>query len=190
MTTSLTGEESSVSEYESPGSRISQNTDVHEARCQHYDLHIERSGVMGGPRMRAVEPTRKPVGESKAITQRYAVRQFVKEAQKEASRMVEAARSQDAIETASAGMALNDALDSLWQRRSVRGDEWASLLSFLQTALAKEEFERFSLEQSQAVANIIDSFLAGPAVRDADVTRAREILQKTGLDPWKAISGQ
>ncbi len=190
MSISLTGEEFGVSEYETPGSRITQNTDVHEARCQHYDLHTEKSGVMRVSRIREAEHKTKALAEHKVLSQRYAVRHLTKEAQKESSRMLEAAQGQDAMETASAGMALSDALGSLWQRRSVRDDEWASLLSFLQAAIAKEEFEQFTVEQCQAVANVIDSFLAGPAVRDEDVTRAREILQKSGLDPWKGISSQ
>lgn len=190
MTTSLTGEEPGLSEYESPGYRISQNTDVHEARCQQYDLVVEKSGVISGVRIREPEPPHKTVDRIPQVTRRYTVRRLVEEAQGEASRMVAAAQSQDPMELATAGMSLSDVLDSLWQLRSVRSDEWASLLNFLQGALAREEFERFSVQQCQAVSQIIDLYLAGPAVRDEDVIQARETLQKNGLDPWKAISAE
>jgi hypothetical protein len=104
--------------------------------------------------------------------------------------MLDAAKSGEMMEVASAGMALMDCLQELWKLRSVREDEWGALLNFLQTSLAKEDYEKFTFDQCQAVHTVVTNYLAGPLTGDDDVSKARLVLQVAGFDPWKAISAR
>jgi len=89
---------------------------------------------------------------------------------------------------ASAGIGLVENLGELWRLRSVRQDDWGAMLNFVQAALSKEEFERFTLGQCQAVESILVTYLGGGLVREEDVGRVRLMLREVGLDPWKGVS--
>jgi len=92
------------------------------------------------------------------------------------------------MEQAIVGSELSDELQALWNLRSVREEEWAEVLNFLQSALAQQEFERFESTHCEAVRRVVVDYLAGGVVDPEDVVRVRMILREVGLDPWKAIS--
>jgi len=188
MTDPLTGEADGIAGFTSAGQGIMQNTNVQDARCEYYDLTHERSGVLRKPRVRerAVPTERRQVARN--LAGRYAIRKYVDDARQESLRMELAARQGDVMALACAGIALMGCLQELWAMRNVREEEWRSVVNFLQAALTKEEFERLSTEQCKTVHAIIVNYLGGGLLRDEDVLKARMMLRKAGLDPWKAMS--
>ena len=182
------GEDVAVSEFSISGQGMLANTKVQDARCEYYDLPYVKSGVDKKQSLKErTAPSRREFAAPR-ISQFYAVRKYSRDARDEAARMVRASKDGEIMEIASQGLALMDSLQVLWGLRSVREDEWASLVNFLQAALSKEEFERFTEEQCETVHIIIANYLAAGLVRDDEVTKARCLLRKVGLDPWKAIS--
>jgi len=182
------GEDVAVSEFSISGQGMLANTKVQDARCEYYDLPYAKSGVDKKQFLKErTAPSRRELA-APITSQLYAVRKYSRDARDEAARMVRASKDGEIMEIASQGLALMDSLQVLWGLRSVREDEWASLVNFLQAALSKEEFERFTEEQCETVHIIIANYLAAGLVRDDEVTKARCLLRKVGLDPWKAIS--
>ena len=188
MADPLTGEPDGISGFTSSGEGIRQNTNVQEARCEYYDLTHDRSGVLRKSRLRErAMPTQRSEA-ARTAADRYAVRKYVDDARQESLRMELAARQGDVMALACAGIALMGCLQELWAMRNVREEEWRSVANFLQAALTKEEFERFSVEQCKIVHTIIVNYLGGGLLGDQDVLKARMMLRKAGLDPWKAMS--
>lgn len=95
----------------------------------------------------------------------------------------------DLIELSNAGFALVAVLDDLWKLRGEREADWGDLLNLLQGALAKEEFERFSIQQCTAIKDLISKHLAADEVTLDDLENSIKLLRETGLDPWRGISG-
>lgn len=102
--------------------------------------------------------------------------------------MKEGAAQGKSVETAVCGAAILDDLHELWRLRRVREAEWGEIVNFLQAALAKEPFERFTVGTCDSVLKVVLEYLAGGAVDRDDVRSARQVLKEAGLDPWKAIS--
>jgi hypothetical protein len=120
---------------------------------------------------------------------RDAIRRELDAAVSLSSRLVAAAVSGDLMELSNIGFQLEDHLRQLWSLRGSRENDWGDLLNLLQTALALEEFERFSESHCRAIHKTIADYLAMGAVDADDITRAVIMLRESGLDPWKAISG-
>ncbi len=166
------------------------HTKVSDARCSGYDIPREQSAVERATRQILPKGKRPPVAASSDHDreQRSAVRQHLRRAKELATQFVDTCRQGDVLELAVLGFALTDELNALWANRSVREEEWAETLNFLQSAIAREEFERFTLAQCEAVQTVIVDHLCGGLVDPEDVTRVRLMLRVCGLDPWKAIS--
>ena len=59
----------------------------------------------------------------------------------------------------------------------------------LQGALAKDEFERYSLQQCTTIKEIISKHLTANEVTLGNLENSINLLREAGLDPWKGISG-
>jgi hypothetical protein len=172
------------------GPAYERHTKVSDAHCAGYDIPRERSAVERATRQILPKGKKQPAANNSdhVRDQRSAVRQSLRRAKELATRFVETCRRGDVLDLAMLGFALTDELDVLWANRSVREEEWAETLNFLQSAVAQEEFERFTVSQCEAVRTVIVDHLCGGLVDPEDVTCARLALRDGGLDPWKAIS--
>ena len=175
MTGDFTGDDGSSVGRISSGAAYVGHTKVNDARCSGYDIPRERSAVERATRQMLPKGQKLPVAASSDDDRerRSAVRQHLRRAKERATRFVEACRQGDVLELAVLGFALTDELDVLWANRSVREEEWAETLNFLQSAIAREEFERFTLAQCEAVQAVIVDHLCGGLVDPEDVTRVR-----------------
>lgn len=120
-------------------------------------------------------------------SQRYAVREHIKELQSAAERLERGAKAEDAIEKSLAGADLLASLQDLWNLRHVREYEWRSLVNFLQGTLLRQDFEQFTPTQCQAINEIVSHILSCGVSKD-DVVSARLALRRAGLDPWRVLS--
>jgi len=102
--------------------------------------------------------------------------------------MEKTATSRDLIELANTGFMLRDSLNQLWQLRHLREDDWGDLLNLLQTALASEEFERFSPNQCKAIYSVVNEHLRNGITDIDDLDAVIVKLRQAGLDPFKSIS--
>ncbi len=121
---------------------------------------------------------------------RDALRRALLAAAQISEQMLMAYNSGELIGLSNAGFQLEEVLGELWKLRKHREDEWGDLLNLLQTALAQEEYERFSELQCKAIQRTIVEYLTAGAVDDDDLARAVKLFRESGLDPWKAISGK
>lgn len=110
-------------------------------------------------------------------------------AQALAHELERAAGSGDLIGLSNTGFALVHVLDELWALRNEREADWGDLLNLLQGALAKEEFERYTVRQCAAIKEIISKYLFANEVKLSDFESSVKLLREAGLDPWKGISG-
>jgi cytochrome P450 len=167
---------------------FSRNTQVHSGRLITYDVPYEKSAA----------PTKRPSARSfmppgaeesgKVVSQRYALNHYLAKAREEARRMKEESQYGNTLDLGIRGVALLDDLEELWRLRTVRELEWAEILNLLQSALAKEQFERFTPHMCNAVLKVVSEYLGSGATDRDDVRDALRILQDAALDPWKAIS--
>jgi len=169
---------------------LSPNVDVQEGRLSGYNIPYEKSGSISSPASIARRTHQKITSPSRGPARRDSVRRWLIRASEEASRMESLAQSGDLMELSNTGFRLQESLNELWKFRDEREEIWRDLLNILQGALAKEEFERFSVEQCQAISSVITDHLGAGAVDDDDVERSIRVLRKAGFDPWKGISGE
>lgn len=123
------------------------------------------------------------------IAQRDAVRRGLTNAKDVAESMAVYAEAGELMDLGVAGSRLMEFLDDLWNVRDVREDDWGDLLNILQGALSNEEFEKFTSDQCDAILIIIADHLASGVVGMDDIEDSLRLLRKSGLDPWKGISG-
>lgn len=169
------------------------NTDQQNGRCDAYDLPLSKTA--GRERNQRREPDRKSVrapNHAAVVSQsrRYSLGLHLRRARSLIKSLTTAVNGRDDFGVADSGISLSNELNELWKLRDLREAEWASVLNFLQSALAKEDFERFQSEQCDAIRNVVEEVLAAGVVDDEDVGRVRRTLRDAGLDPWKAISQQ
>src|SRR5206468_6403607 len=164
------------------------HTKVQDSRCEAYYIPYDRSAVPSQRTKFNRNQAAGPHGDRGILpSQRYAVNRLLAKAKQAATAMHEAALRAEPVQVAVSGCALFDQLRALWRLRHVREAAWKSLLNFLESAISKEEFERFTPDQCTAVIKVVD-LLAGGAVDGEEVKRARLILRRAGLDPWKGLS--
>jgi len=145
-----------------------------------------------GPVVSSTPVPEKPgafAGRSSAPARRDEIRRCLIKAAEAAGNLETHAGAGEKIDLSNEGFRLMQLLDDLWQLRSEREDNWGDLLNILQGALKQEEFERFSVEQCQAIHAIVADHLGAGAVGDDDIERSVELLRESGLDPWRGISG-
>ena len=177
----------------SGGSVFLPHTDVNDARCEAYDLPLTKTARNAIQRRDAVRKSDKPSRQFAAVTdqaRRYSLGLHLRRARSQTKELTLAIGASDEFAAADAGIALSKELSDLWILRDLREAEWAAALNFLQSALAREEFERFQIEKCEAVRKVVEDVLAAGLVDDEDVGRVRRTLREAGLDPWKAISQQ
>jgi hypothetical protein len=190
MNEEFTGDGVVSSEAVFPAAGWVRNTHVSDVRCLAYDVPREKSAVertvrqMLPGRPNSAQPREAPTERP----DRFALRQHLARANHLAARLADASQRDDPMEQAIVGSDLSDSLQALWKLRSLREQEWAEVVNFLQSALAQEEFERFTPGHCRAVRQVLADFLAGGAVDPEDVIRARLILREAGFDPWKAVA--
>lgn len=164
------------------------NTDVQGDRCGGYGVIHEKSG---GPALAVGVPSRKrglaPAARPTAA-QLYSLAASVAQAKRDARRMAESAGQDDPVEVARAGMALFDDLRNLWKARTLREDEWATVVTFLQGVLHRNHFERLSATQCAAIRAIVDAYVAGGGVRDSDIQNVTRMLRRVRLDPYEPLA--
>ena len=157
-----------------------------------YEMTINKSGAS----IAVLRPDRRRVTDiqdgrlSKDPAVRDAIRRSLVTADQLSKQMAAALKSGELIELSNLGFRLEEVLRDLWSYRNQREGEWGDLLNLIQTALAQEEFERFSELQCKAIHRTIVDHLAMGSVDDDDIARAVKLLRESGLDPWKAISGK
>ena len=118
----------------------------------------------------------------------YAVLGHLRNAESAARSMLEAAEERNPMDVAVFGMELKNELRALWRLSHVRGDEWAGMLNFLQSSLARLELESFTPDQCRAVRDVISRYLTQSSVTDDDVYEANRALKAVGFDPWRGLS--
>ncbi len=95
----------------------------------------------------------------------------------------------DPIEQANLTYEFKDCLDSLWENRNSREENWGDLLNMLQAVLKQVEFETLSDLQKSSIRKVTKDYLCIPDVSDEDIKNAIIELSKAKLDPWRGISG-
>ena len=105
-----------------------------------------------------------------------------------AADLLSACRRDDATGRCETGEKLTRELQLMWELRSARTDEWASVVNFLQSAVLPKEYERFGAGEAEAVLKVLEDELSRNTINPEAVIRANETLRRGGLDPWKAIS--
>jgi hypothetical protein len=121
---------------------------------------------------------------------RDAIRRALNAAQTCALQLIETVTEGDRIELANLGFYMRDTLNDLWKWRNDQENDWGDLLNMLQSALAQEEFEKFSEVQCRAIHTIVTEYLTMGGVDEDDIAATALLLQKVGFDPWKTISAE
>ncbi len=164
------------------------NTHRQNSRLYSYDVPYQKSAAPAGLRLTRNANAPLPVGNGQLASQRYALNRHLANAKENAIRMKELAARGDVIELSIHGSIILSELQELWRLRHVRETEWSEILNFLQAALQKEPFERYTSPVCDSILRIITEFLGGGACDRDEVRAAKTLLQRSGLDPWKAIS--
>lgn len=95
----------------------------------------------------------------------------------------------DPIEQANLTYEFKDCLDSLWEYRDSREENWGDLLNILQAVLKQVEFEKLSGLQKSSIRKVTKDYLCIPNISDEDIKNAIIELSKAEFDPWCGISG-
>lgn len=148
----------------------------------------DRDFVKKPARQKAVQQRLVTMADASTPQERYALNRYLAWAKEAASRMVAAAGVADGLELMEAGAELHDHLRGLWRLRKAREDEWAEVLNFVQSALAGEAVDSFTVEQCLLLKKIVFDHLALGVVDEDQPFRVRRLLREAGLDPWKGIS--
>jgi hypothetical protein len=185
----LLGETSTGAIAKRYGQRYSKIADVQESRLTGFGVIGDKSSVIDSERYPIHRRTFRPTQTRFDPARRDAIRRGLAMAERLAREMESSARVSDLMELSNAGFALVATLDELWDLRDEREDDWGDLLNLLQGALAKEEFEKFSIRQCAAIRMIIADHLDAGCVDMDDIERSLRLLREAGLDPWKGISG-
>lgn len=164
-------------------------TKTEDYRCTGYDVPRESSAMERAACQAQPKATKAAIDvpRVRSVDQR-AVRQILLRARKHAELMVEKCHDKDILELANEGVGLSRDLDQLWAKREVKSEEWAMALIFLQSSIAKEEFECFTLDQCRAVLRVVGEYLCNEVASNDEVRQVRRTLREGGFDPWKAIS--
>lgn len=190
MTTMDTFTESSTMGFGNLSRTISKTTDVHDARMGMYEYAYRKTADVpreaGGRRRQLSQAKREPKPGTPG--ERYLLGESEKDAALKSREMEDAAARQDKVDLGLAAMELLDDLRELWQRRSLRSEEWGMVLNFLQIALAGEVFEEFDAKRCRAVRSVIERHLTLAATQD-DVDACIDLLESADLDPWKPMAG-
>lgn len=163
------------------------NTHSSDARCVAYDVPREQSASSRTRTSILPSAAKESRQENDRACDRALLRNLFRELKTIAEEFIVAVKEDDLLSKGIHGCDLSARLEALWEMRGVREQEWCESLNFLQAALRQEEFERFSLEQAEAITSCLD-VLCGGAVEREDILRVRRILRKANFDPWKAIS--
>ncbi|MBW8003457.1 MAG: hypothetical protein FVQ80_15825 [Planctomycetes bacterium] len=168
---------------------ISKNTHVHDDRCQAYDTIYSKSASsqLHSYFMNHVANRTEPK-QVFNVSDRYAFREYLADALASAKHMIQAVNTDEVMDLASAGIDLLDNLYRLWRMRTLREDQWQTVLNFLQSALTHVEFENLNHNQCRAIERIIENYLSQGAISESEIEDAVEVLQQVDLDPWRGIS--
>jgi hypothetical protein len=166
------------------------NTHVQDARCNNYDIPYVKSGTPIRPISRREEPRDRLDSRSLAesATTRYNLRRWAVSAKEAAERLRDASRSEDFMEATSAGVQLTYYLSQLWHSRDKREPEYAEVVSMLQLALAKVNFESVSVCQCDRIIELLDKCLLSGIAEETEVRLARSLLREAGFDPFRGLS--
>ncbi|MGH9855165.1 MAG: hypothetical protein ACREBD_35480 [Blastocatellia bacterium] len=189
MSYSVSGETSAATIAKGYGQRFSKADDVQEGRLEGYGLTYGKSGVLDPPRYTVRRQTQHTAPSKFNPARRDTVRRGLALAERLALEMESCAQVGDLMELSNVGFALAAALGELWELRDEREDDWGDLLNLLQGALAKEEFEEFSVQQCAAIRMIVADHLNSGYVDIDDIERSLRLLRTADFDPWKGISG-
>ncbi len=190
MSYSLLGETSTGAIVKEYGQRHSKLADAQqEGRLAGFELISGKSGALDLQRYTTHHRPFRATPTRSDPARRDAIRRGLATAERLAREMEFSARVGDLMELSNAGFGLAAALGELWGLRGEREDDWGDLLNLLQGALAKEEFEKFSVQQCAAIRMIIADHLDAGRVDMDDIERSLRLLSEAGLDPWKGISG-
>lgn len=162
-------------------------TESQGARSGAYEVSDETGNV----RSRTIVTNRRgrrPQGEPPApadIAQHEHIRQLLREADEAAA---EVWLSDDPRDRALAGGRVSNALQDLWNHRSVREVEWGEAVNLLQIVLAGLEFERLTTEQRRAVARVFDEQFLVRTVGRSEMERILRLLGDAGFDIWRGLT--
>ncbi len=191
MSYSLLGETGTGAIAKGYGQRYSKLADVlQEDRLAGFGLISDKSGALDSQRYKFRPQQLRTTPTRFNPARRDTIRRGLAAAERLACDMESSARVSDLMELSNAGFALTAKLDELWDLRDEREDDWGDLLNLLQGALAKEEFEKFSVQRCTAIRMIIADHLDSGCVDIDDIERSIRLLREADLDPWKGISGE
>ena len=185
----ISGDVSTPTISKASGSYYSKTVTMQEIDLEGYALANSRNGQMSitrRPAGRQIPPNSRPASNTSKSSR---IALLLNKAKRLAFEMESYARSGELIDLSNCGFSLTSTLEDLWALRDSRESDWKDLLNLLQGALAKEEFERYSLQQCIAVQKVITEHLADGYIEIDDLERSVRLLRDAGLDPWKGISG-
>lgn len=130
---------------------------------------------------------RQAVATPSTSEDRYALNVHMRHAAQSARDMEEAAAAGDFMSLASEGIELHRTLSDLWRLRHLRGEDWASVINFLQAVVAQKDFEEFNAAQCTALREVLTRH-SGADCGPQDVSAVIRILRKAGFNPWLGIS--
>jgi hypothetical protein len=157
-----------------------------------YEKTTDKSGISGIETVRRERNYEAQVGPRSPSNPgvRDAIRRALIAAQTCALQIIETVAEGDRIELANLGCYMRDTLNDLWKWRKDQENDWGDLLNMLQSALAQEEFEKFSESQCRAIHKIVTEHLTMGGVDEDDIAATALLLKKVGFDPWKTISAE
>lgn len=188
----ISGDVSTPTISKASGSYYSKTVTMQEIGLEGYALASSRNGQLSitrRPTGRQIPLNSRPTSNTSNTSKSTRIAQLLNKAKSLASEMESYARSGELMDLSNCGFSLIYTLDDLWALRENRESDWKDLLNLLQGALAKEEFERYSVEQCIAVRKVITEHLADGYIEIDDLERSIRLLRNAGLDPWKGISG-
>jgi hypothetical protein len=180
------------------GNHLTKNTDaqpIPSAAYAPYDQvsgETERFSVPPVARQPHSQLDRRKKSKAKAqpdLAQRDAIRRNVDRAIDQAGQMLAATEAGELMELSNAGFQFAETLQSLWDLRGAREENWGDLLDLLQTILVNVEFESFTPIQCEAIRDVLVSYLKPWTVEDDDIRSSIRRLREAGFDPWRGLSG-
>lgn len=116
-------------------------------------------------------------------------RRRLKHAVRCADRMVVAHQENELMDLSLAGFDLLETFSDLWAIRADREPDWREILNIIDCTLRKREFEDLTEMQVNTVRSCVGT-LCLPTVDQTDLEEVVISLQRAGLSPFGAISGE
>ncbi len=136
------------------------------------------------PQRKRRKPQQKQAKSTPA--RRDALRRGLQQANREGEAMLSAAESGEITRCSNMAFRLRDTLQTLWDLREEREEDWGDLLNTIQIAFGIDDYDVLTTIQCRAVRDVIADHLTQQSVDLSDIESSVRKLRQSGLDPFRS----